>query len=138
MPIRTILTVALLTFVPNLLAGPTYQDASQSVEARVEDLFSKLTPEEKIDMLGGINGFDIRPIERLNVPKLHMSDGPAGTRNDGPTTAYPAPLALAASWDVELAKQFGNSIGRDARARGVHFLLGPAVNIHRVPQNGRN
>src|SRR3954469_19681828 len=103
-----------------IAAPPIYQDSSQPIEARVEDLFSRLTPEEKIDMLGGINGFDIRPIERLNVPKLHMSDGPAGTRNDGPTTAYPAPLELAASWDVELAKRFGTSIGRDARARGVH------------------
>src|SRR5437762_6901063 len=132
MPIRYLLTAALLAIAPNLLAADVFKDPSQPVEARVDDLFSKLTLEEKIDMLGGINGFDIRPIERLNVPKLHMSDGPAGTRNDGPTTAYPAPLELAASWDVELAKRFGTSIGRDARARGVHFLLGPAVNIHRV------
>jgi beta-glucosidase len=119
-------------------APAIYKDKSQPVEARVEDLLKRLTPEEKIDMLSGINGFDVRPIERLGVPLLHMSDGPCGTRNDGPTTAYPSPVALAASWDVDLAKRFGTSIGRDARARGVHFLLAPAVNIYRVPQNGRN
>ena len=95
-------------------------------------------PDEKLDMISGVNGFDVRPIERLNVPKLHMSDGPCGTRNDGPTTAYPAPVTLAASWDPELAKEFGESVGRNARARGVNFWLAPAVNIHRVPQNGRN
>jgi beta-glucosidase len=119
-------------------APAIYKDKSQPVEARVEDLLQRLTPEEKIDMLSGINGFDVRPIERLGVPLLHMSDGPCGTRNDGPTTAYPSPVALAASWAVDLAKRFGTSIGRDARARGVHFLLAPAVNIYRVPQNGRN
>src|SRR4051812_37008711 len=97
---------------------PVYQDKAQPLEARVEDLLGKLTPEEKIDTISGINGFDVRPIERLNVPKMHMSDGPCGTRNDGPTTAYPAPVGLAASWDVDLAKRFGDSIGLDARARG--------------------
>ena len=55
-------------------------------------LLQQLKPEEKIDMISGINGFDVRPIERLDVPKMHMSDGPCGTRNDGPTTAYPAPV----------------------------------------------
>src|SRR5439155_827827 len=103
-----------------------------------QELLGKLTPEEKIDMISGVNGFDVRPIERLDVPKMHMSDGPCGTRNDGPTTAYPAPVGLAASWDVDLAKRFGDSIGRDARARGVNFWLAPGVNICRVPQNGRN
>jgi beta-glucosidase len=117
---------------------PIYLDSSQPVEARVSDLLSKLTPDEKIDMISGVNGFDVRPIERLNVPKLHMSDGPAGTRNDGPTTAYPAPVGIAASWDTDLANHFGESIGRNARARGVNFWLGPAMNIYRVPQNGRN
>src|SRR5438552_6395780 len=107
-------------------------------EVRVEDLLSKLTAAEKIDMISGVNGFDVRPVERLNIPKLHMRDGPCGTRNDGPTTAYPSPVGLAASWDPDLAKRFGESIGRDARARGVNFWLAPAVNIYRVPQNGRN
>src|SRR2546423_15317125 len=55
---------------------PVYQDKSQPLEARVEDLLGKLTPDEKIDMISGINGFDVRPIERLGVPKMHMSDGP--------------------------------------------------------------
>jgi beta-glucosidase len=58
--------------------------------------------------------------------------------SDGPATARPAGIALAATWDIALARQEGAQIGRDARARGDHFLLGPGVNIYVAPQNGRN
>jgi beta-glucosidase len=67
-----------------------------------------------------------------------MSDGPVGVRAWGPTTGYAAGIGLAASWDVGLAHRVGVSLGRDARARGVNFLLGPGVNIYRAPMNGRN
>jgi beta-glucosidase len=117
---------------------PIFRDTSQPLEARVEDLLSKLTPDEKLNMIAGIKSFNVRGVERLGVPEMHMSDGPLGTRNDGPTTAYPAPICLAASWDPELAHRFGDSIGRDARSRGVNFWLAPGMNIYRVPQNGRN
>ena len=74
----------------------------------------------------------------LNVPELKMSDGPIGVRNYGPSTTYAAGIGLAATWNPELAQQVGAGIGRDARARGVHFMLGPGVNIYRAPMNGRN
>jgi beta-glucosidase len=67
-----------------------------------------------------------------------MSDGPLGVRNYGDAPAYPGTIALAASWDTELAGAFGASVGSDARARGVHIMLGPALNINRLPMNGRN
>ena len=67
-----------------------------------------------------------------------MSDGPIGVHDYGLTTAYPAGIALAASWDMELAQRFGTSMGKDARARGVHFILGPGMNIYRAPMCGRN
>ena len=69
---------------------------------------------------------------------LKMSDGPEGVRTWGPDTAYAGGIALAAAWDPSLANQMGESIGKDARARGVNFLLGPGVNIYRAPMNGRN
>lgn len=109
-----------------------------TVEQRVERLLSQLTQEEKLQLLGGINGFYTKPIPRLGIPSLKMSDGPLGTRNDGAATAYPAGAALAASWDIALAQREGVCLGRDGRARGDHILLGPAVNIYREPQNGRN
>jgi beta-glucosidase len=108
------------------------------VENRVDSILGKMTIEEKIEMVGGINDFYTRPIPRLGIPSLRMSDGPMGVHDYGLTTAYPAGIALAASWDVDLALRFGAAMGKDARARGVHFILGPGMNIYRAPMNGRN
>jgi beta-glucosidase len=108
------------------------------IEQRVDALLKKMTLEEKIDYLGGVDGFYIRAIERLGLPALKMADGPFGVRNYGPSTAFPAGIALAASWDKDLAQRMGAMIGRDARARGVHYLLAPGVNIYRAPMCGRN
>lgn len=115
-----------------------YRIASGPVEERVADLLARLTLDEKIDLVGGTNHFYIRAVERLGLPAIKMSDGPVGVRNDGPTTAYPAGIALAATWDEDLARRYGAALGRDSRARGVHVLLAPGVNIQRVPQCGRN
>jgi beta-glucosidase len=97
-----------------------------------------MTLEEKIDMIGGIPNFTLRGVPRLAIPPLTMSDGPLGVHDFGPTTAYAAPVALAASWDVELARRVGESMGEDARSRGVHFILAPGMNIYRAPMCGRN
>jgi beta-glucosidase len=120
------------------LAAPLYLDRGAAVEARVEDLLGRLTQDEKLALLGGDREFYIRAVPRLHLPAIKMADGPLGVRNYGKSTAYPATVALAASWDAALARDFGTAIGRDARARGVHIMLGPGVNIQRVPQNGRN
>lgn len=108
------------------------------LDRRVETLIAKMTLEEKITLLGGVNDFYTRPIPRLGIPSFRMSDGPLGVHDYGPTTAYPAGMALAASWDEDLAKRVGISMGHDARARGVHFILAPGMNIYRSPLNGRN
>ena len=67
-----------------------------------------------------------------------MTDGPVGTRNDGPSTAYPAGICLAATWNQAMAEAEGAAMGHDGRARGDHIILGPGVNIYRVPAGGRN
>jgi beta-glucosidase len=108
------------------------------VEKRVNALLSKMTLEEKIEMIGGENTFYTHPFPKLGIPSLKMSDGPLGVHDYGPTTAYPAGIALAASWDLELAKRVGATMGQDARARGVNFILAPGMNIYRAPMNGRN
>lgn len=89
-------------------------------------------------MLGGVDDFFIRAIPRLGLPRLKMADGPLGVRNYGPATAMAGGIALAATWNPSLAERMGTELGRDARAKGVHFLLGPGVNIYRAPMNGRN
>jgi beta-glucosidase len=91
-----------------------------------------------LDYIGGYRDFYIRAVPQVGLPALKMSDGPVGVRNYGPSTTYAAGIALAASWNPELAKTVGTMIGHDARARGVHFMLGPGVNIYRAPMNGRN
>jgi beta-glucosidase len=72
-----------------------------------------------------------------------MSDGPVGVRgtqwtSDDPSIALPSPSALAATWDVELARQVGRLIGQEARRKGVHVVLAPTVNLHRSPLAGRH
>ncbi len=108
-----------------------------ATEARVDSLLKQLSLEEKIDLIGGVDDFYIRAIPRIGLPRLKMADGPVGVRNYGPSTVFGG-IGLAATWDHELAERMGAVIGEDARARGVHFMLGPGVNIYRAPMNGRN
>jgi beta-glucosidase len=108
------------------------------IERRVEALLSQMTLEEKVDMIGGVDDFFIRGIPRLGIPRMRMADGPVGVRNFGQATAFAGGIALAATWNPRLAERVGVELGRDARAKGVHFLLGPGVNIYRAPMNGRN
>jgi beta-glucosidase len=107
--------------------------------AKVNSLIKQMTLAEKIDYIGG-TGFGLRPVPKLGIPALEMSDGPYGTRSNSgfPSTTYAAGINLAATWDPEMAAKVGAGIGRDARARGVHFMLGPGINIYRSPRNGRN
>jgi len=111
--------------------------SSPKIEKKVDSILSKMTLEEKVDYIGGFNDFYIRPIPRLNLPAIKMSDGPVGVRNYGPATTMGG-IALAATWDFELVRKLGGVLGDDARARGVHILLGPGVNIYRAPMAGRN
>ena len=112
---------------------------SQSdAEQRADALLQSMTQEEKIMLLGGTEGMYTRPLPRLGIPALRMSDGPVGVHVYGPATAFTAGIALAATWDTELARRVGESMGKDARARGVHFILGPGLNIYRAPMAGRN
>ena len=111
--------------------------APGDTEVRVDSLLKQLTLEEKIDLISGVDNFYIRANERIGLPKLRMADGPVGVRNYGPSTVFGG-IGLAATWDPKLAQRIGAVIGEDARARGVHFMLGPGVNIYRAPMCGRN
>jgi len=134
------LTICRLVLIP--LASVCFAQApsplTPELEQKVNAIVSKMTLEQKIDMLGGIHTFDVRGYPELGLPLLHMADGPIGVRNDGPATAMAGGISLASSWDPALAERVGEQLGRDARAKGKHFLLGPGVNIYRSPLNGRN
>jgi beta-glucosidase len=112
--------------------------SADSVDDRVNDLLGRMTLAEKLEYIGGVHAMSIRPIPRLGLPEIRMSDGPVGVRQDRPSIRYPAGIALAATWNPLLAAREGTSMGRDCRARGIHILLAPGVNINRVPVCGRN
>lgn len=135
---RAYLSVAAVAAAIVLLLANAAAAQTTPAESRVESILSRMTLEEKIDLLGGVEDYYTCGVPRLGVPRFKMADGPIGVRNYGPATTMTAGIALAATWNPELAQRVGTEIGRDARARGVHFLLGPGVNIYRAPMNGRN
>ncbi|MGD0540821.1 MAG: glycoside hydrolase family 3 C-terminal domain-containing protein [Tepidisphaeraceae bacterium] len=124
---------------------------AQPAENRVEQLLSQMTLEEKIALVHGDSRFATAGVPRLGIPRLWMSDGPQGVREeieadgwrpagrtDDFSTWLPANLCLAATFDPDLASAYGAVIGQEAKARGKHIMLGPSLNIQRTPLNGRN
>jgi beta-glucosidase len=100
---------------------------------RAADLLAEMTFEEKVAVGLG----DLAAVAHLGVPPLRYTDGPNGIRGPGNVTAFPASLALAATFDEGLAAAYGTAIASEARDTGSNVLLGPAVDIARVPLGGR-
>ena len=130
-----------------------YKNTSQPVEQRVQDLLGRMTLQEKVAMLSGADWMQSVPNQRLGIPSIKMADGPIGIRSwAGPsaktggmkskeqvtTTAFPAGVAMAATWDTDLVRQQGQVIGQEVKALGRDMILGPTVNINRTPLWGRN
>ncbi len=137
---RVCLSVILLITValPAVRALHAQAPLNPITEQQITDMISKLTIEQKLELLGGVSVWYTHPEPSIGLTSMRMSDGPAGLRSGIPAVAYPAPIALAASWDPDLARELGAALGQDARARGVDTLLGPGVNISRAPMDGRN
>ena len=129
--------VAAVLALPVAVAQAPAAD-SPAIEARAHAWLDKLTLDEKVQLVGGVDGMFTNAAPSIGLPRFKMSDASVGVRTWGPTTAYAGGVALAATWDTEFARRLGASLGKDARARGVNFLLGPGVNIARSPIAGRN
>jgi beta-glucosidase len=119
-------------------------------DQKIDSIISVMTLEEKVNMLCGNGLFTSAGIQRLGIGEIHYTDGPFGIREElgkkswGPiglttdsATFLPTGSALAASWNPDLAWQYGETIGAEAKTRGKDILLGPAINITRTPLNGR-
>lgn len=146
----TPIILALSALVANA-ATPVYLDPSADLEARVEDALGRLSTAEKLDLIHAQSKFSSRGVARLGIPDVWTTDGPHGIRpevlwdewdqagwsNDS-CVAFPALTCLAASWNPEVARLYGESIGEEAAYRNKQILLGPGVNIYRTPLNGRN
>jgi beta-glucosidase len=127
-----------VSILPASLQAQAPVPDTPAIEQQVDAMIAKLTLQQKLELIGGVDSMFIRAEPAAGFPMLKMSDGPEGVRTWGPDTAYAGGIALAASWDPKLAHEMGDSIAKDARARGVNFLLGPGVNIYRAPMCGRN
>lgn len=123
----------------------------REIKEKAEILLNQLTLEEKIGMIHGDGLFRTKPVERLGIPALYMSDGPMGVRaefwnaawipagNTEDDTSYlPSNSAIAATWNREIAYECGSVLGEEARGRGKDVILAPGINIKRSPLNGRN
>jgi beta-glucosidase len=124
-------------------SGPALSPVGSRVivsEARIKELLSRMTVEEKVSMLSGGSRFATAAILRLGIPALRMADGPNGIRANEtwPATVFPGSVAMAATWDPAIEAQIGKSIGEEALAFNYPIVLGPGVNIQRVPIGGRN
>jgi beta-glucosidase len=108
------------------------------VDKEVDRLVGQMTTNEKLAYIGGVDWMYTKNIDRLGIHRMKMTDGPQGLGTHGKSTAYPATVMLAATWNEDLAYQYGKSLGRDCRARNVNIILGPAVNIYRAAMCGRN
>ena len=127
-----------LMLVLAAVATASAQTITEEAKAKAADLVSKMTLEEKLEYIGGYKSFYIRAIPRLGIPEIRMADGPQGVRNNTKSTMYASGIAAAATWNREAVYNMGVGLGQDSRARGVHILLGPGVNIYRSPLCGRN
>ena len=127
-------TILIICLAMSSLSGTA--SAQGDIEGKISGIVKQMTLEEKINMLGG-TGFASKPLPRLGVPSLNMTDGPVGVRWKR-STAFPAGIAMGATWDPPLIRRLGEAIGLEAKAEGRNMLLGPCININRVPVGGRS
>ena len=149
-----VLAAALTSLAAGLPASaqPPAASLAHASSTKVVQLVAAMTLDEKLGMVNGWpNGVSPPPqtnrtigvgfipgVPRLGIPALTFTDGPAGVRMNLPTTAMPAPVALASTFSADLAQRYGEVLGRDARSRDQDVIFGPMMNMVRVPQAGRN
>jgi beta-glucosidase len=122
----------------------------QAIRERAAELVGQLSVEEKASLTSGRDFWTTEGIERVGLPAITVTDGPHGVRlQQGatdhlglheavPATCFPTASALAATWDLELVREVGVAIAREALEFGVGVVLGPGVNLKRSPLCGRN
>ena len=149
--VLTLCLIAASTMSATAQSLPTYLDETKPIEQRVEDALSRMTLDEKIAVIHAQSKFSSPGVKRLGLPDFWTDDGPHGVRPDvlwdewvqaGQTNdscvAFPALTCLAASWNPQMARLYGVSLGEEGRYRGKDMILAPGVNINRTPLNGRN
>ena len=126
------------------------QDKLTVNDKKIDKIIAQMTLEEKVNMLHSKTNMSSAGVERLGIADMHYADGPFGIREEGvpngfqsagwtldSATYFPTGSALAATWSKEMAYLYGTGMGTEARLRGKDVILGPAVNIQRLPVGGR-
>ena len=126
------------------------QDKLTVNDKKIDALIAQMTLEEKVNMLHSKTNMSSAGVERLGIADMNYADGPFGIREEGQpngfmsagwkldsATYFPTGSALAATWSEKLAYKYGTGMGKEARLRGKDVILGPAVNIQRLPVGGR-
>lgn len=108
-------------------------DRSLDLAARVEALLGDLDADERAAVLLG----DFAPLIVRGLPAPHYVDAGSGLRDVAGATAFPAGIALAATFDEVLAQEYGRAVGEEARQAGFSVLLGPTLDLARDPRGGR-
>ncbi len=147
---RILFVILLLLLVIGYAHGETRKSALLQYDPQIDGILEQMTLEEKINMLHGKFMFVSSGIERLDIADFKFVDGPFGIREElqpdswsplglenDKATFFPTGSALAATWSPELAYEYGTGMAREARLRGKDMILGPAINIQRIPTGGR-
>ncbi len=149
---KGIRTSALAVLLMTAAAAQAQQYPTQLLnhEQEIDNIISSMTLEEKIGMLHGKNMFSSAGIPRLGIADVEYADGPFGIREEmephswnsanlttDSATFFPTGSALAATWSTDCAYAYGRGMSREARLRGKDMILGPAINIQRIPTGGR-
>ena len=126
------------------------QEKLTANDAKINEIIAQMTLEEKVEMLHSKTNMSSAGVERLGIADINYADGPFGIREEGQpngfmsagwtldsATYFPTGSALAATWSEDLAYKYGTGMGIEARLRGKDVILGPAVNIQRLPVGGR-
>lgn len=143
-----ILCLALALLVSCAPKNP--QDLLTVNDKKIDQIIAQMTLEEKVEMLHSKTNMSSEGVPRLGIQDIKYADGPFGIREEGvpngftpagwtldSATYFPTGSALAATWSPELAYKYGTGMGTEARLRGKDVILGPAINIQRIPNGGR-
>ncbi len=147
---KKIIAMAAALLMAATTQAQTYDTQLLRNEQQIDDIIKGMTLEEKIEMLHGKNMFSSAGIPRLGIADMEYADGPFGIREEmephswnslhlttDSATFFPTGSALAATWSTEWAYAYGRGMSREARMRGKDMMLGPAINIQRIPTGGR-
>ena len=125
------------------------QDRLTVNDDKINDIIAQMTLEEKVEMLHSKTNMSSEGVPRLGIQDIKYTDGPFGIREENgdgfrplgwkldSATYFPTGSALAATWSKEMARKNGWAMGKEGRLRGKDIILGPAINIQRLPVGGR-